>query len=87
MASSCTAIRTCTRLGDRLIISQTGADRRELGGREEVVVTLVVSGGGGPEVFELVEEALEGVTLAVEPSAGPSAHLSPFVMRRDQNSP
>lgn len=31
--------------------------------------TCLISGGDGPEVFEFVEEALDGVALAVNPGA------------------
>jgi hypothetical protein len=40
-----------------------------LDGCEEIVVAFVVSGCDGSEVFEFVEEALDGVALAVNPSA------------------
>jgi len=40
-----------------------------LDGCEEVVVAFVVSGRHSPEVFEFAEEALDSVSLSVDPSA------------------
>jgi len=56
-------------LGRRLIAPQPDADWSELDGCEEVVVSLVVPGGDGTEVFKLVEEALDEVTTSVEERA------------------
>lgn len=50
-------------------------------GCEEVVVALVVSGGNGPDVFEFVEEPLDGVAPTVDPSAEREGLLSPEALR------
>jgi len=47
-------------------MSQPYPDRGELDRGEEVVVTLVATGGDGSEVFALVEEWFDEVAIAVK---------------------
>ena len=53
-------------LGHRLIKSHPDSDGSEFDGSEIVFRTLVVSGCDGSEVFELVEEALDEIAVAIE---------------------
>lgn len=54
-------------------------------GSEVVIVALVISGGNSAEVFELVEEPLNGVALSVNPGAERQA--SDAVRHRPDISP
>ena len=52
---------TFSKLGHRLISSKPYLDCSELNGGEEVVVTFVISGSDGPEVFEFVSLVTNGI--------------------------
>ena len=56
-------------LGHRLISSHPDSGGGEFDEGEVVGVVLFVAGGDGPEVLELVEEALDEVAVAIEEGA------------------
>ena len=58
--------KSVSALGRGLIMSEPESDRCDCNGGEEVASELVVARGNSTEVFDLVEEALDKVALAVE---------------------